>query len=74
MSLKTRPTVCFRRFYVKRNSITVQVQCFDNAVFPAGSILGCDFVGTVTKLGDGVSRLGLGDTIAGLIWGGRFSN
>ncbi|KAJ5331673.1 hypothetical protein N7476_001456 [Penicillium atrosanguineum] len=35
------------------------------------AVLGCDFVGEVTKLGEGVTRLAKGDIIARLIWGGE---
>lgn len=35
------------------------------------AVLGCDFVGEVTKLEDTVTRLDKGDTVAGLIWGGE---
>lgn len=35
-------------------------------------MLGCDFVGEVTELGSGVTRLAKGDVVAGLIWGGKY--
>ena len=47
-----------------------QVQCFDINAFGDGAVLGCDFVGDVTELGPGVTRLAKGDVVAGLIWGG----
>ncbi|CAL5866808.1 uncharacterized protein PFLUO_LOCUS1018 [Penicillium psychrofluorescens] len=47
------------------------VQCFDINAFGDGAVLGCDFVGEVTELGSGVTRLAKGDVIAGLIWGGE---
>lgn len=34
-------------------------------------MLGCDFVGTVEKVGSRVTRVKPGTTIAGLIWGGE---
>lgn len=48
------------------------VLCFDNKIFGNGSVLGCDFTGTVEALGSDVKRLKVGDTIAGLIWGGIY--
>ncbi|OJJ40835.1 hypothetical protein ASPWEDRAFT_34310 [Aspergillus wentii DTO 134E9] len=48
------------------------VQSFVINAFGDGSVLGCDFVGQVVKLGDAVTRLKEGDTVAGLIWGGEF--
>ncbi|KAJ5089367.1 hypothetical protein N7532_008051 [Penicillium argentinense] len=47
------------------------VQCFEVNAFEDGAVLGCDFVGEVTELGSGVTRLANGDVVAGLIWGGR---
>ncbi|KAF4761382.1 hypothetical protein N7455_003289 [Penicillium solitum] len=47
------------------------VQCFDVNAFGDGAVLGCDFVGEVTELGNTVTRLDKGDTVAGLIWGGE---
>lgn len=47
------------------------VQCFDSNAFGDGAVLGCDFVGEVTELGDEVTQLALGDIVAGLIWGGE---
>lgn len=34
-------------------------------------MLGCDFVGEVTELGDQVTQFAHGDIVAGLIWGGE---
>ncbi|MCJ1446233.1 MAG: hypothetical protein MMC23_006738 [Stictis urceolatum] len=47
------------------------VQSFDTNVFGDDAVLGCDFVGTVEQLGDGVTSFERGDVIAGLIWGGE---
>ncbi|KAH8433044.1 zinc-binding alcohol dehydrogenase family protein [Aspergillus melleus] len=47
------------------------VQAFDSNAFGDGSVLGCDFVGEVVELGEGVTRLAKGDIVAGLIWGGE---
>ncbi|CAI7567326.1 hypothetical protein N7533_005903 [Penicillium manginii] len=49
------------------------VQCFDVNAFGDGAVLGCDFVGEVTELGSGVTRLSRGDIVAGLIWGGEIA-
>ncbi|KAJ5351915.1 hypothetical protein N7452_000889 [Penicillium brevicompactum] len=47
------------------------VQSFDINAFGDGAVLGCDFVGEVTELGDGVTEYTNGDIVAGLIWGGE---
>ncbi|KAJ5959368.1 uncharacterized protein N7479_006518 [Penicillium vulpinum] len=47
------------------------VQSFDGNAFGDGVVLGCDFVGKVVELGKDVTRLAIGDIIAGLIWGGE---
>jgi NADPH:quinone reductase-like Zn-dependent oxidoreductase len=46
------------------------VQSLDGNAFGIGAILGCDFTGTVEKLGDKFTTVKVGDRIAGLIWGG----
>ncbi|KZZ99136.1 alcohol dehydrogenase [Moelleriella libera RCEF 2490] len=57
--------------YVAQNP--ADVQSSDRNAFGDDAVLGCDFVGTVQKIGSGVSRLKEGDVIAGLIWGGRLA-
>ncbi|PLB53776.1 putative zinc-binding dehydrogenase family oxidoreductase [Aspergillus steynii IBT 23096] len=47
------------------------IQSFESNAFGDGAVLGCDYVGEVVELGDGVSRLAKGDVVAGLIWGGE---
>ncbi|KAG5659039.1 hypothetical protein KAF25_007592 [Fusarium avenaceum] len=47
------------------------VQAFDLNLFGNGAVLGCDFAGTVKRLGKNVSKVAEGDTIAGLLWGGE---
>ncbi|KAE9371146.1 zinc-binding dehydrogenase family oxidoreductase [Stipitochalara longipes BDJ] len=47
------------------------VQSLDGNAFGNGAVLGCDFTGTVEKLGEKVTRVKVGDRIAGLIWGGE---
>ncbi|KAF5659931.1 zinc-binding oxidoreductase [Fusarium heterosporum] len=47
------------------------VQAFDLNLFGNGAVLGCDFTGTVERLGKDVSKVAEGDTIAGLLWGGE---
>ncbi|OJJ79071.1 zinc-binding alcohol dehydrogenase family protein [Aspergillus glaucus CBS 516.65] len=47
------------------------VQAFDSNAFGDGAVLGCDFVGEVVELGNGVTRYVKGDVIAGLVWGGE---
>ncbi|KAL8290524.1 hypothetical protein RQP46_002782 [Phenoliferia psychrophenolica] len=37
-----------------------------------GVTLGCDFSGTVEKVGTGVTRVAVGDRVAGFVHGGRF--
>ena len=46
------------------------VASFDNNAYGDGAVLGCDFCGTVEKLGVDVRRVKVGDRIAGFIWGG----
>ena len=46
------------------------VQSLDANAFGENAVLGCDFVGTVEALGAEVSLLEIGDTVAGLVWGG----
>jgi len=48
----------------------IPVQSLDGSAFGNGAVLGCDFTGTVEKLGDKVTTVKVGDRIAGLIWGG----
>lgn len=47
------------------------VQSLDADAFGDDAVLGCDFVGTVERTGDKVSRVKAGTVIAGLIWGGQ---
>jgi NADPH:quinone reductase-like Zn-dependent oxidoreductase len=47
------------------------VQSLDGNAFGDGTVLGCDFVGTVEQVGQNTTRAKKGDTIAGLIWGGE---
>ncbi|KAJ5458407.1 hypothetical protein N7475_009795 [Penicillium sp. IBT 31633x] len=68
----TLPTPGTRQVQVKVSHVAqnpTDVQCFDVNAFGDGAVLGCDFVGEVTEVGNGVTRLALGDTVAGLIWG-----
>ncbi|OLN85193.1 Zinc-type alcohol dehydrogenase-like protein C2E1P3.01-like protein 4 [Colletotrichum chlorophyti] len=55
--------------YVAQNP--TDIQSLDSNAFGEGAVLGCDFVGTVERTGNQVSRLSEGDTVAGLIWGGE---
>ncbi|KAI5235698.1 NAD(P)-binding protein [Aureobasidium subglaciale] len=47
------------------------VQSLDSNAFGEGSVLGCDFVGTVEEAGEDAKRLTKGDLVAGLVWGGE---
>ncbi|WWC62193.1 uncharacterized protein I303_104788 [Kwoniella dejecticola CBS 10117] len=47
------------------------IQSLDGRAFPAGGVLGCDFVGEVVELGQGVSKFKKGDLISALVWGGE---
>lgn len=47
------------------------VVSFDRGIFGDGSVLGCDFSGTVAAVGSEVTRIQQGDKIAGLVWGGK---
>ena len=44
---------------------------FDLHAFGDGAVLGCDFVGTVTRIHPGVTKLEVGDRLAALVWGGK---
>lgn len=41
---------------------------------PAGSIIGCDVVGTVVAVGRGATRHKIGDRVVGAIHGGKYDN
>ncbi|KAI4728875.1 NAD(P)-binding protein [Aureobasidium sp. EXF-10728] len=45
------------------------LQTLDSNAFGDGTVLGCDFVGTVEEPGKEAKNLSKGDVIAGLIWG-----
>ncbi|KAL2822730.1 putative zinc-binding dehydrogenase family oxidoreductase [Aspergillus cavernicola] len=47
------------------------VKSLDRNAYGEGAVLGCDFVGDVVEIGDGVSLLGKGDIVGGLIRGGE---
>ncbi|THY09689.1 NAD(P)-binding protein [Aureobasidium pullulans] len=53
--------------YVAQNP--TDVQTLDSNAFGEGTVLGCDFVGTVEEEGTEAKNLSKGDVIAGLIWG-----
>jgi len=55
--------------YVAQNP--TDIQAFDTKALGDGAVLGCDFVGSVEKIGSKVTRLKKGQVIAGLIWGGE---
>ncbi|KAJ4994295.1 Zinc-type alcohol dehydrogenase-like protein C2E1P3.01-like protein 4 [Stagonosporopsis vannaccii] len=61
--------VLVKNKYVAQNP--TDVQSLDGNAFGDGTVLGCDFVGTVEEIGKNVSRYQKGDTIAALIWGGE---
>jgi NADPH:quinone reductase-like Zn-dependent oxidoreductase len=45
------------------------VRSLHGNAFGNGAVLGCDFTGTVEKLGEKVATVKVGHQIAGLIWG-----
>jgi hypothetical protein len=49
------------------------VESLDSGKFDDGSVLGCDFVGEVEKVGNQVSKVKVGDIVGGLIWGGNYA-
>ena len=44
---------------------------FDLNAFGDGAVLGCDFAGTVQRLGSNVTRFSVGDEAAAFVWGGE---
>lgn len=50
--------------------LTIAVESLDSGTVCEGTVLGCDFVGIVESVGQGVTKLREGDVIAGLIPGG----
>lgn len=50
-------------------TFAIAVQTLDSNAFGEGTVLGCDFVGTVEEEGTEAKNLSKGDVIAGLIWG-----
>lgn len=68
------PTPAAKQLLVKVSHVAqnpTDIQSFDGNVFGDDAVLGCDFVGTVEKVGSDVTRVKPGTTIAGLIWGGE---
>lgn len=66
--------VCYRACKssnINQATYTEIVRSFDSWESGEGCILGCDFVGKVEAIGDSVSKLQLGDTVSGLICGGK---
>ncbi|KAI5268197.1 NAD(P)-binding protein [Aureobasidium subglaciale] len=55
--------------YVAQNP--TDIQTLDSNAFGNGTVLGCDFVGTVEETGKDAKNLKKGDVVAGLIWGGE---
>lgn len=49
------------------------VESLDSGKFDDGSVLGCDFVGEVEKVGNEVSKVKVGDIVGGLICGGNYA-
>ena len=47
------------------------VQSYDISMFGNDAVLGCDFVGKVVELGEGVGKYAVGDLIASTVWGGK---
>jgi len=51
------------------SDLNCAVQTLDSNAFGEGTVLGCDFVGTVEEPGKDAKILSKGDVVAGLIWG-----
>lgn len=66
--------VSCRCLEITPNLTWILVQSFDNAAFGDDAVYGCDFVGKVMELGENTSLLGVGDIVAGLIWGGQYQH
>lgn len=41
-------------------------------MFGNDAVLGCDFVGNIVELGEGVQRFVVGDLVSATVWGGKF--
>jgi NADPH:quinone reductase-like Zn-dependent oxidoreductase len=74
--IKYVPTPSLLPFEILVKTVAVAINPTDHkmpAAFPSpGAIIGCDFAGTITKLGDDVSsisRLRVGDRVAGSVHG-----
>ncbi|KAH6888542.1 chaperonin 10-like protein [Thelonectria olida] len=68
------PDLASNQVLVKVSAVAqnpTDVQAFDTNAFGDGTVLGCDFAGTVEEVGSSVTRVSKGDIIAGLIWGGE---
>ncbi|KAF7536047.1 hypothetical protein G7Z17_g13107 [Cylindrodendrum hubeiense] len=68
------PALASNQVLVKVSTVAqnpTDVQAFDNNAFGDGTVLGCDFTGSVVAVGSSVTRVSKGDTIAGVIWGGE---
>ena len=67
------PSLSAHQVLVRNKAVAqnpTDVASFDANVWGDGAVLGCDFCGRVEKLGSEVTRVKVGDRIAGLIWGG----
>ncbi|GAA5857796.1 hypothetical protein JCM5353_002635 [Sporobolomyces roseus] len=69
----SKPTAGKDQIVVKNCAIALNPTDWKHrdAVSPPGSILGCDFAGTVEEVGEGVTNVKKGDRVAGFVHGGR---
>ncbi|KAF2649134.1 GroES-like protein [Lophiostoma macrostomum CBS 122681] len=70
----SRPKPASNQVLVKVSHVAqnpTDIQALDSDAFGEGTVLGCDFVGTVEELGTEATRNKKGNVIAGLIWGGE---
>ncbi|KAK4700952.1 hypothetical protein P7C70_g5289, partial [Phenoliferia sp. Uapishka_3] len=67
------PTVAAGEVLVKTHAVALNPTDWKHrdSAAPVGSILGCDFAGVVSKVGEGVTILKEGDRVAGLAHGGN---
>ncbi|CAE6428227.1 unnamed protein product [Rhizoctonia solani] len=70
------PTLDINEVLIKVHSVAQNPTDWKHTGFaPLGNIIGCDFSGTVVKLGsDSITKFKIGDTVAGFVHGGTYKD